>query len=289
MNNRQLQNNTCKIVNTVWIDRGIILTILYYLTKKYDKLKDKIIIINNPKYRKLFRLLFPKLIFEKYKKHNNQNFYINIRTIIRKQDVIIDYINNYIEFVNTDKIKLVPWFDMNDILITYIYNNNKKKYIAKYINHITEFNKCKRANYNNKIYDKFIEDKIFNLYIDNKKNSINLIDLIKIINGYTGINYTDTVNNYMIPIQTTPITIQKIIKNKCTLSPNPISPQITPPQIIPPQITPPQTTSPPSHQQIIATPQQTTPDPISTLQIPCTNDDDIKVIIAIFSIISNYN
>jgi hypothetical protein len=258
MNNGYLQNNTCKIINTVWIDRGIILTILYYLTKKYDKLKEKIVIINNSKYRRLFRLLFPKLIFKKYKKHDNQNFYINIRTIIRKQDVIIDYINNYIEFINTDKIKLVPWFDMNDILITYIYNYKKKKYIAKYIDHITEFNKCKRANYNNKIYDKFIEDKIFNLYIDNKKNSINLVNLIKIINGYTGINYTDTVNNYILPIQITPPSIQMtsipIIKNKCTLSPPSIKSESSP-----------------------------------ILKIPCTNDDDIKVIIAIFSIISNYN
>ena len=200
MVNQQMPNTKCKIVNTVWIERGIILTILYYLIKKYDLIINKIIIIENAKYRILFKLLFPKLIFEKYEKDNKKNFYFNIRKIIKKQDIIIDYINNYDDFINTSKIKLVPWFDMNDILVSYIYNSNKKINIDKYLNFIINFNKCRRADYYNNIYDNIMEHKIFNLYLKNNKN-ININNLNYIINKYIKGNYTNTVNNYVIPLQ----------------------------------------------------------------------------------------
>jgi hypothetical protein len=195
-----MPNTKCKIVNTVWIERGIILTILYYLIKKYNLIINKIIIIENAKYRILFKLLFPKLIFEKYEKDNKKNFYFNIRKIIKKQDIIIDYINNYDDFINTSKIKLVPWFDMNDILVSYIYNSNKKINIDKYLNFIINFNKCRRADYYNNIYDNIMEHKIFNLYLKNNKN-ININNLNYIINKYIKGNYTNTVNNYVIPLQ----------------------------------------------------------------------------------------
>jgi hypothetical protein len=200
MVNQQMPNTKCKIVNTVWIERGIILTILYYLIKKYNLIINKIIIIENAKYRILFKLLFPKLIFEKYEKDNKKNFYFNIRKIIKKQDIIIDYINNYDDFINTSKIKLVPWFDMNDILVSYIYNSNKKINIDKYLNFIINFNKCRRADYYNNIYDNIMEHKIFNLYLKNNKN-ININNLNYIINKYIKGNYTNTVNNYVIPLQ----------------------------------------------------------------------------------------
>jgi hypothetical protein len=197
---QQIPNTKCKIVNTVWIERGIILTILYYLIKKYNLIINKIIIIENAKYRILFKLLFPKLIFEKYEKDNKKNFYFNIRKIIKKQDIIIDYINNYDDFINTSKIKLVPWFDMNDILVSYIYNSNKKMNIDKYLNFIINFNKCRRGDYYNNIYDNIMEHKIFNLYLKNNKN-ININNLNYIINKYIKGNYTNTVNNYVIPLQ----------------------------------------------------------------------------------------
>ena len=199
MNNQEIINSNCKLVNTVWIEKGIVLTIIYYLIKKYDLIINKIIIIDNIRYISLFKLLFPKLVFEKYIKHNKKNFYFNIRKIIKKQDVIIDYINNYDGYINTDKIKLVPWFDMNDILISYIYNSKKKLYTNKYLNFIINFNKCRRANYNNNIYDKVMENQIYYYYLNNN-NNINIEKLNQLINKYI-YNYTDTVNNYIIPIE----------------------------------------------------------------------------------------
>ena len=200
MDNQQIPNTNCKLVNTVWIERGIILTILYYLIKKYDLIINKIIIIENTKYRILFKLLFPELKFEKYDNDNTNNFYFNIRKIIKKQDIIIDYLNNYDDFINTVKIKLVPWFDMNDILISYIYDSKEKLNIDKYLNFIINFNKCRRGNYHNEIYDKVMEDKILDIYLKNNKN-MNLNDLNALINNYIRNNYINTVNNYIIPLQ----------------------------------------------------------------------------------------
>lgn len=204
-------NNNCNIVNTVWIDKGIILTVLYYLIKKYNKLLNKKIIIEITRYRILFKILFPKLNFYSFEKDDKTNFYFNIRKIIKKQDVIIDYINNYDYIIQASKIKLVPWFDMNDILISYIYNEKEKLYLDKYLNFIINFNKCRRGNYNNEIYDKYIENKIFDLFLVNNKN-MNLNDLNDIINSYIRDDYTDTVNNYIIPLQE-----QKIYKVNTTV------------------------------------------------------------------------
>jgi hypothetical protein len=191
-------NNNCNIVNRVWIDKGIILTVLYYLIKKYNKLLNKKIIIEITRYRILFKILFPKLNFYSFEKDDKNNFYFNIRKIIKKQDVIIDYINNYDYIIQASKIKLVPWFDMNDILISYIYNEKEKLYLDKYLNFIINFNKCRRGNYNNEIYDKYIENKIFEQYL-NFNNKFTINDLNNIIDKYI-YKYTDTVKTYIIPV-----------------------------------------------------------------------------------------
>ena len=169
-----IENTNCKFVNTVWIEKGIILTLIYYIIKKYEILLKKTIIIDNTKHRILMKILFSELKFSKFISDSNNNFYFNIRTINKKQDIIIDYINNYDDFINTKKIKLVPWYDMNDILIVYEYDSKKKLYIDNIKNFIINFNKCRRNNYNNEIYDKFIENKIINKYFLFN----NLIDLV---------------------------------------------------------------------------------------------------------------
>ena len=119
--------DNCNLVNTIWIDKGIVIILIYYIMKYYNKLKKKIIIIKNYKYINICKILFTKLNFMTYKIHDSNNFYFNIRHIIYNQDIIIDYINNYDNFINTNKINLIPWYDMNDPLITYKYSYNKKK------------------------------------------------------------------------------------------------------------------------------------------------------------------
>jgi hypothetical protein len=73
--NNILLNSQCKIINIVWIDRGIILTLIYYICKKYNDIYNKTIIINNKIYRKFLKYIFPQLKFKPYSNHNNNNFY----------------------------------------------------------------------------------------------------------------------------------------------------------------------------------------------------------------------
>ena len=71
---------------------------------KYNVLLKKIIIIENSKYITILKILFPKLKFKKNDmKNNNKYFYFNIRKIIKQQDIIIDYLNNYDNYINTNK------------------------------------------------------------------------------------------------------------------------------------------------------------------------------------------
>jgi len=180
--------NNCKIVNIVWIDRGIILSIIYFILKYYDELIDKIIIITEDMYRIFIKILFPKLKIEDYQNHKSNNFYFNIKKIIKNQDIIIDFVKNYKQTINTSKIYLVPWYNMYDPLITFRIDNKQMKKIDKYTTFIDTFSKCNRANYLNNIWDIIMEHKIMTLY--NKFNPTDsLINQINIFNQFIQKNY----------------------------------------------------------------------------------------------------
>ena len=185
-----LPNNQCKIINIVWIERGILLTIIYYIIKKYKELKKRRIIIDNKRHIKLLKLFFPKLKFRTFKKHKSKNFYFNIRNIIRKQDIIIDYFNNYSNIINTDKISLVPWYDMNDMLISYEYNKNETTDINKYNYFLKNFNQYRRCNYNNMLWDMYMEKYIFNKFYE--MNNYNIDLYIDYFNNFIKSGFTNT-------------------------------------------------------------------------------------------------
>lgn len=180
--------NNCKIVNIVWIDRGIILSIIYFILKYYDELIDKIIIISEDMYRIFIKSLFSKLKIEDYKNHKSNNFYFNIKKIIKNQDIVIDFVKNYKQTINTSKIYLVPWYNMNDPLIAFRIENKFLKKIDKYTTFIDNFSKCSRANYLNNIWDVLMEHKIMTLY--NKFNPTDLLmNQINIFNQFIQKNY----------------------------------------------------------------------------------------------------
>ena len=187
-----LNYNECKIINIVWIERGILITIIYYILKKYIMLLNKIIIIDNIKYCKFLKIIFPKLKFNIFNKHNDNNFYFNIRKIIRNQDIIIDYLANYSKIINTKKISLLPWYDMNDPIIIYQFNSKNKIKIKKYKYFIINFSQCKRGNYYNKIWDAFIESTILYKYVKFNKN-INFHYLFNMINNFLKSTYAYTI------------------------------------------------------------------------------------------------
>jgi hypothetical protein len=221
------QTIKCKLINIVWIERGILLTIIYFILKYYYKLENRVIIVDNIMYCDFLNYIFKNLTFKKFKKHESKNFYFNIRKIIKHQDIIIDYIHNYDEIINTKRLYLVPWYDMNDILVAYKYNKYKYVKIEKYKRFINGFSECRRGLYNNNmIWDMFIEFEIYKKY--NRFNSnFKIIDIFNSINNVVISNYTNTVerkyyyipvvNN--IPIYTEPkiiniASIQNIVKDK---------------------------------------------------------------------------
>jgi hypothetical protein len=187
--------NNCKIVNIIWIDRGILLSIMSFIIDNYTKLLDKILIINNKPYRNFLRIIFNKLVFSQYKSVNKKNFYFNIRQIIKNQDVIIDYLQNYTDYIYSDKINLIPWYDMNDPIILYEKNKktNNKLDIEKYKLYIKNFSSCRRGNYNNTTWDLLMERYIFIKYNKfNYKFSLNYT--FNLLNKFILNNYTDTTN-----------------------------------------------------------------------------------------------
>ena len=205
--------NNCRIVNIVWIDRGIILSIIYFILKYYDELVNKVVIITEDMYRIYVKSLFPKLKIKDYKKHKSNNFYFNIKKIIKNQDIIIDFVNNYKESINTSRVYLVPWFNMYDPLIAYRFKNEEEMKIDKYIPFINNFSKCLRANYSNNIWwDILVENKIMIRY--NKFNPTNsLINQINLFNHfiiknykyltYSSIQYPKVFYKNVIPVDVT--------------------------------------------------------------------------------------
>jgi len=222
-----LQNNintniNCKLVNIVWIERGILLTIIYFVLKYYDILKHKVIIVDNTMYCDFLNYIFKNLIFKKFKKHKSYNFYFNIRKIIKKQDIIIDYVHNYDNTIETNKLYLVPWYDMNDVLVAYRYDEYNYVKVNKYKRFINIFSKCRRGNYNNIIWDMFIEFEIYKKYVSFNRH-FNVMDIFNNINDVIISNYTNTIEKkyYYVPvINNVPVYTQQNIINVASIENN---------------------------------------------------------------------
>jgi hypothetical protein len=170
----------------IWIERGIIFTLIKIIIRNYSLIKNKVIIIDNVFYRKLMKKLFINLKFSKFTKHNKNNFYINIRNIVYKKDYIIDYVNNYDDFIYTNKINLVPWYDLNDPLVYYKYDNKSKIFITNFKIEQIKFSLYKRHYYNYyNIYEQWDILQEFNIlknYSDNFFSPI--INTLNLINNY---------------------------------------------------------------------------------------------------------
>ena len=180
--------------NIIWIDRGIKLTIVYIICSHYNYLKYKNIIISNKNFRFFTKIMFPKLSILKNDKNTTNNFYFNIRNIIKKQNIIIDYIKNYDNKVFTKKISIVPWYDTNDPLIIYYYDKKHTLNINKYKLYVNKFSSHRRENYNNISWDQYIENIILNIYYKKFNNNIKFNNYI--LNDYTIVHNTDNIIKY---------------------------------------------------------------------------------------------
>jgi len=193
-----MNNNQCNKVNCVWEDKGIILGIIYYISKHEPSIDDTYI-IKNKKYRNILRKLFFNY---KFKKHG-EGYVINIKNNVRN-DLIINNINNLTE-INAKYIYLLPWFDNENPIIMYKFNKNKNINVDDLKKEIKEFSRCDRGkkythSIINNIWDSYTEYTILQHYIvSNKNNSFrNIEELYDFIstNLITSICYQ---NNMLIP------------------------------------------------------------------------------------------
>ena len=122
----------------IWIDRGIIISLIYILLKTYNKVKDKYLIVRQNRIRNFLSFLFPKLNFianekDRYSASNDSEsdedhkdyMEIFIRSTPTKGSnryIVVDYIWNYNKIIPTKEIWLVPYYDKNDPLFFYLYD-----------------------------------------------------------------------------------------------------------------------------------------------------------------------
>lgn len=203
--------NKCKLINIVWVERGILLTIISYILKKYKSLLTKIIIIENARCRDFLKILFPAHVFQKFVTHGPNNFYFNVRKIIYMQDIIIDYIANCDDILHTKKINLVPWYDINDMLIYYKIDPTRTINLSLLMPELKFFSKCTRGNYYGYVWDAYIESNIIQMYTQVNSNSnrnrsrgpnkpIEPSVLIQLINNFLTKEYTiipTTIQNFI--------------------------------------------------------------------------------------------
>ena len=151
------------INNNIWIDRGIIISLVYYISNNIKDIKKKKLMIDNKNIRSIIKILFPDIIIKKYVNTNTNSININIKNHNNK-GICIDYVKNYDKFINTDYIKLIPWCDINDPLILYKYNIKVKINKYKILDKIKNFSlKVLKYDENNPTKWNFlIEKKIFN-------------------------------------------------------------------------------------------------------------------------------
>lgn len=203
--NYKIDNNKCKLINIVWIERGILLTIISYILKKFKALLKKIIIVDNERYRSFLKILFPNHNFQKFIHHTPENFYFNIRKIIYMQDIVIEYIANCDDILFTKKINLVPWYDMNDILIYYKIDSTKTLNLKSLLSDLKFFSKCTRGNFYGYVWDAYVEANILQKYTMIQKYSPNGNKtepsvVLNLINSFLSKEYTiipTTIQNFI--------------------------------------------------------------------------------------------
>ena len=190
--NKSLNKCIKNKISTTYENKGILLAIIFYITNKYNKLKNKNIKINFSKFQNILKILFSELRFSD--KDNNFNININTKEIV---DLNIIYIN-LINKIKANQVYIVPWFDGDNPLIMFS-KSDKEQDVKKIKEKIKEWDNCSRTQKHEKFnnYDEFIENIIIN-------------DFIKLHNNWS---YNDVIN-FINKSLSNEIIVNKIIKKK---------------------------------------------------------------------------
>jgi len=185
----------CKEVNLVWVERGIIVIMIYIILKNYDSYKNKKIYISNKNLNVFFSYIFDKLTFVDDIKCKDVLIF-NIRKEVKKEGVTIDYLSNYDNYVPTNKIWLVPYYDMNDPLILFEHSKYGRLDVDIFEEKFKNFSSCERGNYMNK---GIIWDVLFENCVIEKARKFGIDNLYFIINNFVKNKYTNTIERIYYP------------------------------------------------------------------------------------------
>jgi hypothetical protein len=175
-------------------NRSIILGLISYITKYFDELSNKTIIVENDNVKHMLRSLFITLKFKKKKKTSN-TFEINIKNN-STEGLTINNINNLTKIGH--RCRLLPWYDKSNPIIMF-HNSNKIHNINKIKKQISTFSKTQRNNwvYNNYMYLHFVKTKStcvsVNLWDIYKEYDI----LLKYINKHKKFNNIFEVHDFI--------------------------------------------------------------------------------------------
>ncbi len=151
--------------------KGILLSLILWISKNQSKLSNKSIKINLSKYLTPLIKLFPNLNFSTNSMSNQKTFDIQIQSQLLG-DLNIGFIYIYSK-INAKKVYLAPWSDAENPIVMFLLDK-KKQDIKKIKNQITEYNI--KSNLNE--WSIKMEEKVLDLYF-RSSNVYTSIDKLK--------------------------------------------------------------------------------------------------------------
>jgi hypothetical protein len=216
----------------IWEEKGIIIGLFAHIIKHYTYLINKTIIINNNLYGSIIKLFFDDLILKKHKKTHHKNVYfINIKNVIQTEHVHINNLNNF-QIIHNKRIILLPWYDKDNPIIMFTYDEKQTANMPQLIDDLTYFEKhirftkfnspgrtktnciidCWDTYYERKILKKFVK-----LYPEYNVNQVN--ETINKILLYPTCSNNPKYIQHIQPVQPVQtikyVEVPKYIKNEC--------------------------------------------------------------------------
>ncbi len=181
-------NNKCPKINFTWENKGIVLGIIYYILKRYNKLENQRVGLDNKKLRILLSSLFTRIDFTK----KGVGFTINVKNS-KREGLVINNLNNLSD-VRTKKIYLLPWYDKDNPTVMYFHRPEQVYDLGKFVNDTKKFSRCDRTKsyirqnfvnscYGLNIWDTDVEFSILDAYVRKFRN-FDVATLYKLISDY---------------------------------------------------------------------------------------------------------
>jgi hypothetical protein len=153
--------------NSIWEDKGILLGLIYYITKNYERLINKELIMNDINIIKLLKKFFPDQNLSNKIGENKNIFVINIKSYCDNGDLCINNLQNFPKHLEFGKIYILPWLNYENPIVLIDNQKKKYKYDNIYINNKIKILKQKSKIAYNFTYPLDIID--YDYYMNNRK------------------------------------------------------------------------------------------------------------------------